>query len=104
MPVDMAVQALWGRRGCVHAPTNKSMRLMRHSSVLEQVKGERTAGSVWRVREFDNARKREMKERACRDYTISIRLVILGVMDNSLALKADGTHETIPRRRQLILG
>jgi molecular chaperone GrpE len=56
--------------------------------------------------EFDNARKREARERAdSRDYTISSTVEpFLGVMDNfQLALKADGTAEQLRGGVELIL-
>ena len=72
---------------------------------LEQVKGERDQllDRLARLQaEFDNARKREAKERAdSRDYTVSNTVEpFLGVMDNfQLALKADGTAEQLRGRR-----
>jgi molecular chaperone GrpE len=56
--------------------------------------------------EFDNARKREIRERAdAREYTISHTVEpFLGVMDNfQLALKADGTAEQLRGGVELIL-
>ena len=56
--------------------------------------------------EFDNARKREARERAdARDYTISNTVdPFLGVMDNfQLALRADGTVEQLRSGVELIL-
>jgi molecular chaperone GrpE len=56
--------------------------------------------------EFDNARKREIRERAdARDYTITNTVEpFLGVMDNfQLALKADGTAEQLRAGVELIL-
>jgi molecular chaperone GrpE len=56
--------------------------------------------------EFDNARKREIKERAdARDYTVTNTIEpFLGVMDNfKLALKADGTAEQLRGGVELIL-
>ena len=56
--------------------------------------------------EFDNARKREARERAdARDYTISNTVEpFLGVMDNfQLALRADGTVEQLRSGVELIL-
>jgi molecular chaperone GrpE len=79
------------------------------SSELEQVKGERDQllDRLARLQaEFDNARKREAKERAdSRDYTISNTVEpFLGVMDNfQLALKADGTKEQLRAGVELIL-
>ena len=76
---------------------------------LEQVKGERDQllDRLARLQaEFDNARKREAKERAdARDYTISNTVEpFLGVMDNfQLALKADGTAEQLRGGVELIL-
>jgi molecular chaperone GrpE len=76
---------------------------------LEQVKGERDQllDRLARLQaEFDNARKREARERAdARDYTISNTVEpFLGVMDNfQLALKADGTKEQLRTGVELIL-
>ena len=76
---------------------------------LEQVKGERDQllDRLARLQaEFDNARKREIKERAdSRDYTVSNTVEpFLGVMDNfQLALKADGTVEQLRNGVELIL-
>jgi molecular chaperone GrpE len=79
------------------------------TSELEQVKGERNQllDRLARLQaEFDNARKREAKERAdSRDYTISNTVEpFLSVMDNfQLALKADGTKEQLRAGVELIL-
>ena len=76
---------------------------------IEQLKGERDQllDRLARLQaEFDNARKREIKERAdTRDYTISNTVEpFLGVMDNfQLALKADGTVEQLRGGVELIL-
>src|SRR5580658_8042990 len=76
---------------------------------LEQVKGERDQllDRLARLQaEFDNARKREAKERAdARDYTVSNTVEpFLGVMDNfQLALKADGTADQLRGGVELIL-
>jgi molecular chaperone GrpE len=76
---------------------------------LEHVKGERDQlrDRLARLQaEFDNARKRESKERAdARDYTISNTVEpFLGVMDNfQLALKADGSAEQLRAGVELIL-
>jgi molecular chaperone GrpE len=76
---------------------------------LEQVKGERDQllDRLARLQaEFDNARKREIKERAdSRDYTVTNTVEpFLGVMDNfQLALKADGTAEQLRAGVELIL-
>ena len=76
---------------------------------LEQVKGERDQllDRLARLQaEFDNARKREAKERQdARDYTVSNTVEpFLGVMDNfQLALKADGSKEQLRGGVELIL-
>ena len=76
---------------------------------LEQLKGERDQllDRLARLQaEFDNARKREAKERQdARDYTISNTVEpFLGVMDNfQLALKADGSAEQLRAGVELIL-
>jgi molecular chaperone GrpE len=76
---------------------------------LDQVKGERDQllDRLARLQaEFDNARKREVKERAdARDYVVSSTVEpFLGVMDNfQLALKADGTIEQLRSGVELIL-
>src|SRR5579862_2869126 len=76
---------------------------------LEQLKGERDQllDRLARLQaEFDNARKREAKERAdSRDYAVSNAVEpFLGVMDNfQLALKADGTKEQLRAGVELIL-
>jgi molecular chaperone GrpE len=76
---------------------------------VEQLKGERDQllDRLARLQaEFDNARKREVKERAdSRDYTISNTVEpFLSVMDNfQLALKADGTKEQLRAGVELIL-
>ena len=76
---------------------------------LDQVKGERDQllDRLARLQaEFDNARKREIKERAdARDYVVSTTVEpFLGVMDNfQLALKAGGTVEQLRGVVELIL-
>jgi molecular chaperone GrpE len=76
---------------------------------LEQLKGERDQllDRLARLQaEFDNARKREAKERQdARDYTVSNTVEpFLGVMDNfQLALKADGSKEQLRSGVELIL-
>ncbi len=76
---------------------------------MEQLKTERDQLKDRLVRlqaEFDNARKREVRERAdARDYTISNAVEpFLGVMDNfQLALKADGSLEQLKSGIELIL-
>ncbi len=76
---------------------------------LEQVKGERDQllDRLARLQaEFDNARKREAKERTdSRDYAVSGAVEpFLSVMDNfQLALKADGSKEQLRAAVELIL-
>ena len=76
---------------------------------LEQLKGERDQllDRLARLQaEFDNARKREAKERAdAREYVISNTVEpFLSVMDNfQLALKAGGTAEQLRTGVELIL-
>jgi len=76
---------------------------------LEQVKGERDQllDRLARLQaEFDNARKREAKERQdARDYTVSSTVEpFLSVMDNfQLALRADGSKEQLRSGVELIL-
>lgn len=76
---------------------------------LIQVRGERDqlADRLARLQaEFDNARKREAKERAdAREYTIGNTVEpFLGVMDNfQLALKAQGSLEQLKGGVELIL-
>jgi molecular chaperone GrpE len=87
-------------------PTNE---ISATQAEVEQLKGERDQllDRLARLQaEFDNARKREVKERAdSRDYTISNTVEpFLGVMDNfQLALKADGTKEQLRAGVELIL-
>ncbi len=76
---------------------------------LEQLKGERDQlmDRLARLQaEFDNARKREAKERAeAREYAVSNAVdPFLGVMDNfQLALKAEGSAEQLRAGVGLIL-
>jgi molecular chaperone GrpE len=76
---------------------------------LEQVRGERDQllDRLARLQaEFENARRREVKERAdLRDYAVQGAVEpFLGVMDNfQLALKADGTAEQLRAGVELIL-
>ncbi len=76
---------------------------------LEQVKGERDQLKDRLARlqaEFDNARKREAKERQdSRDYAIAATVEpFLGVMDNfNLALKAEGTAEQLKMGVEMIV-
>jgi molecular chaperone GrpE len=88
----------------VEPPDVKAMQ-----AELEQLKGEKDQlmDRLARLQaEFDNARKREARERAdARDYTISNTVEpFLGVMDNfQLALRADGTVEQLRSGVELIL-
>ncbi len=76
---------------------------------IDQLRGERDQlmDRLARLQaEFDNARKREQKERAdAREYTVGNTVEpFLGVMDNfQLALKADGTAEQLRAGVELIL-
>lgn len=76
---------------------------------LEQLRGERDQllDRLARLQaEFDNARKREAKERQdARDYAVSNTVEpFLGVMDNfQLALKSDGSIEQLRAGVELIL-
>jgi molecular chaperone GrpE len=79
------------------------------SAELEQIKGERDqlVDRLARLQaEFDNARKREAKERQdSRDYTVSSTVEpFLGVMDNfQLALKSGGSADQLRAGVELIL-
>ena len=76
---------------------------------LEQLRGEKDQllDRLARLQaEFDNARKREQKERSdAREYTIGSSVEpFLGVMDNfQLALKSEGTAEQLRQGVELIL-
>jgi molecular chaperone GrpE len=76
---------------------------------LEQVRGERDQllDRLARLQaEFENSRRREVKERAdTRDYAVQNAVEpFLGVMDNfQLALKSDGTAEQLRAGVELIL-
>ena len=76
---------------------------------IEQLRGEKDQliDRLARLQaEFDNARKREQKERAdAREYTIGSAVEpFLGVMDNfQLALKSEGTAEQLRHGVELIL-
>ena len=76
---------------------------------IEQLRGEKEQllDRLARLQaEFDNARKREQKERAdAREYTIGSAVEpFLGVMDNfQLALKSEGTAEQLRAGVELIL-
>jgi molecular chaperone GrpE len=110
MQEDMTVQAVQEGE-IVSAPATEPVinEVDAAQVELEQLKGERDQllDRLARLQaEFDNARKREVKERAdVRDYTISNTVEpFLGVMDNfQLALKADGTVEQLRGGVELIL-
>ena len=110
MQDDIAVQAVQEGE-VVSAPATEPVinEFSATQIELEQVKGERDQllDRLARLQaEFDNARKREVRERAdARDYTISNTVEpFLGVMDNfQLALKADGTVEQLRGGVELIL-
>ncbi len=76
---------------------------------IEQLRGEKEQllDRLARLQaEFDNARKREQKERAdAREYTVGATVEpFLGVMDNfQLALKSEGTAEQLRAGVELIL-
>ena len=107
MQDEMTVQA--SHEGEAAAPTPEPVMENAAQTEVEQLKGERDQllDRLARLQaEFDNARKREIKERAdTRDYTISNTVEpFLGVMDNfQLALKANGTIEQLRGGVELIL-
>jgi molecular chaperone GrpE len=107
MQDEMTVQA--SHEGEAAAPTPEPVLENAAQTEIEQLKGERDQllDRLARLQaEFDNARKREIKERAdTRDYTISNTVEpFLGVMDNfQLALKANGTVEQLRGGVELIL-
>jgi molecular chaperone GrpE len=109
MQDEMAVEAVQEGEvisGTAAEPMNETNATQQE---LEQVKGERDQllDRLARLQaEFDNARKREAKERAdARDYVISNTVEpFLGVMDNfQLALKSEGTAEQLRSGVELIL-
>ena len=110
MPDDMTVQAVQ-EGDVVSLPVTEPVINESDAAQIEldQVKGERDQllDRLARLQaEFDNARKREVKERAdSRDYTISNTVEpFLGVMDNfQLALKANGSVEQLRSGVELIL-
>ena len=92
-----------------HADTNASAETSDITTELEQLRGERDqlVDRLARLQaEFDNARKREIKERQdTRDYAIQSAVEpFLGVLDNfALALKADGDVAQLRTGVQLIV-
>ncbi|MFC6645209.1 nucleotide exchange factor GrpE [Granulicella cerasi] len=91
------------------APLEGEVIPMDAGAELEQARGERDALKDRLARlqaEFDNARKREVKERQdARDYAVQATVEpFLGVMDNfQLALKAQGSAEQLRVGVELIL-
>ncbi len=83
------------------SPASETMEHAGMQAELEQVRGERDLLKERLARlqaEFDNARKREFKERQdARDYATQAAVEpFLGVMDNfALALKAEGSVEQL---------
>src|ERR1700722_2644472 len=110
MPDDMTVQAVQ-EGDVVSLPVTEPVINESDAAQIEldQVKGERDQllDRLARLQaEFDNARKREAKERAdTRDYAVSNTVEpFLSVMDNfQLALKANGTAEQLRAGVELIL-
>lgn len=99
-----------------HAELETGTESQEPNAELEQIRAERDQLSLQLMQaqdrfarlqaEFDNARKREMKERQdARDFAIQSAVEpFLGVMDNfSLALKSDGDVEQLRTGVQLIL-
>jgi molecular chaperone GrpE len=110
MQDDMAVQAVQEGEVVSMPPTEPVVNDVDATQIeLDQLRGERDQllDRLARLQaEFENARKREVKERAdTRDFTISNTVEpFLGVMDNfQLALKADGTVEQLRSGVELIL-
>ena len=112
MQEEMAGREILDRRGWVRRlirARDGGRRCADGQVELEQLKGERDQlmDRLARLQaEFDNARKREAKERAdARDYAVSSAVEpFLSVMDNfQLALKADGTKEQLRAGVELIL-
>ena len=93
----------------VEAGMEASAEISQEQAELEQVRGERDQllDRLARLQaEFDNARKREIKERAeAREYTIGNTVEpFLSVMDNfQLALKAQGSADQLRGGVELIL-
>ena len=110
----VAVDVQEPEAGVGSAETEQSSRATEATSdaaqvELEQVRGERDQlrDRLARLQaEFDNARKREAKERQdARDYAIQGAVEpFLGVMDNfNLALKAEGSAEQLKSGVEMIL-
>ncbi len=109
MQDDMTVQAVQEGDAVTNPAADAANEPGAVQVELEQLKGEKSQllDRLARLQaEFDNARKREARERAdVRDYTISSTVEpFLGVMDNfQLALRADGTVEQLRSGVELIL-
>jgi molecular chaperone GrpE len=109
MQDEMTGQEILEPEMVADSATEPIHEVSRVQAELDQLKGERDQllDRLARLQaEFDNARKREVKERAdARDYTISNTVEpFLGVMDNfQLALKAEGTAEQLRGGVELIL-
>jgi molecular chaperone GrpE len=109
MQEEMTVQAVQEGESVATPAAEQPVEVNPLQMELEQVKEEKSQllDRLARLQaEFDNARKRESRERAdARDYTVSSTVEpFLGVMDNfQLALKADGTVEQLRSGVELIL-
>ena len=109
MQEEMTVQAVQEGENVGTPPAEQPIEGNALQMELEQAQGEKSQllDRLARLQaEFDNARKREARERAdARDYTVSSTVEpFLGVMDNfQLALKADGTVEQLRSGVELIL-
>ena len=109
MQDEMTVEAVQEGEAVANAPAEPETGTTSAQNELEQVKGERDQllDRLARLQaEFENARKREAKERAdARDYVVSNTVEpFLGVMDNfQLALKSSGTVEQLRSGVELIL-
>ncbi|RZU42967.1 molecular chaperone GrpE [Edaphobacter modestus] len=109
MQDETTVQAVQEGEVVTRLPEEPVQEVASAQAELEQVKGERDQllDRLARLQaEFDNARKREAKERQdVRDYTVSSTVEpFLGVMDNfQLALKSDGSAEQLRTGVELIL-
>jgi len=104
---ELAVEGQDGPETSAQAEGSDAAAVLR--TELEQVRGERDQllDRLARLQaEFENTRRREVKERAdLRDYAVQNAVEpFLGVMDNfQLALKANGTAEQLRAGVELIL-
>ena len=109
MQEEMTVQAVQEGESVGTPEAEQPVEVNPLQMELEQAQGEKAQllDRLARLQaEFDNARKREARERAdSRDYAVSSTVEpFLGVMDNfQLALKADGTVEQLRSGVELIL-